>query len=80
MMMLATERATRVVRLRVHGLGYGPAVEVIAMALAEVPGVRAAKVIAVSSSAHVECGPDVGSGALLGVLRQVGFRGEVVAA
>jgi hypothetical protein len=78
--MLATEKAsaTRVVRLRVFGLGYGPAVETIAMAFAEVPGVRSAKVVAASATAHVECHMDVGAGDLLAVLGGIGFRGEVV--
>ena len=79
--MLATgqAKATRVVRLKVLGLGYGPAVETIAMALAGVPGVRSAKVVAASAMAHVECHPDVGGEDLLGVLGGIGFRGEVVA-
>jgi hypothetical protein len=78
--MLATGqvKATRIVRLRVHGLGYGPAVETIAMALAEVPGVRSAKVIAATATAHVECHMDVGGQDLLAVLGGIGFRGEVV--
>jgi hypothetical protein len=75
---LTTDTATRIARLRVHGLGYGPAVETIAMALAEVPGVRSAKVVAGASLAHVECGREVSGEALLATLRRVGFRGEVV--
>ena len=80
--MLATGKvqATRIVRLRVFGLGYGPAVEAIAMALAEVPGVGSAKVIAANATAHVDCHVDVGGEDLLAVLQRVGFRGEVVAA
>ena len=82
MRMLATgqAKATRIVRVRVLGLGYGPAVETIAMALAEVPGVRSAKVVAASAMAHVDCHVDVGADDLLGVLGGIGFRAEVVEA
>jgi hypothetical protein len=80
--MLATEKAkaTRIIRLRVFGLGYGPAVETISMALAEVPGVGSAKVVAATTMAHVECHVDVGGEDLLAVLRGIGFRGEIVGA
>jgi copper chaperone CopZ len=74
------DTSTRIARLQVHGLGYGPAVEAIALALAAVPGVRSAKVIAASSTAFVECQPEVGGADLLGVLGSVGFRGELLAA
>jgi copper chaperone CopZ len=78
MLTMQNASATRIARLRVHGLGYGPAVETIAMTLAEVPGVRSAKVNAATSTAHVECHVDVGAGDLLEVLGVIGFRGEVV--
>ena len=79
--MLATEKvsATRIARVRVHGLGYGPAVETIAMAFAAVPGVLSAKVVAATATAHVECHMDVGGDDLLAVLQGMGFRGELVA-
>ena len=79
--MLATGqvKATRIVRLRVHGLGYGPAVEAIAMALAGIPGVESAKVAAAGSMAHVACRPEVSGAALLGALARLGFRADVLA-
>ena len=75
--MLVETKAGRRVAIKIHGIGYGPAVQWIERELGAMPGVTRAVVHPGNGMAHVTCGGDANDGALLGTLQRLGFRADL---
>jgi hypothetical protein len=75
--MLVETGAARRVAIKIHGIGYGPAVQWIERELGSMPGVDRATVHPGNGMAHVSCSGPASDNALLGTLLRLGFRADL---
>jgi hypothetical protein len=77
--MLVETKAARRVAIKIHGIGYGPAVQWIERELGSMPGVAGATVDPGSGMVRVTCAGPTSESALLGTLQRLGFRADLAA-
>jgi hypothetical protein len=75
--MLVETKAARRVAIKIHGIGYGPAVQWIERELGAMPGVARATVHPGTGMAQVTCNGPTSEAAMLGTLQRLGFRADL---
>jgi hypothetical protein len=76
-MLLQTQTARRVA-IKIHGIGYGPAVHWIERELGAMPGVERAIVNPANGVVQVSCSGPVSEASLLATLLRLGFRANLL--